>query len=67
MGVYRLTVFNSNGTGEITVSPFNVLGLYDEGDLIDVSVTPGDGFTFANWQVAVFRARNLTPHTFQAG
>lgn len=50
MATYRLTVFAVDGTGQITVTPSNVLGLYDSGDLIDVSITPDNGFTFVNWQ-----------------
>lgn len=48
---YRLTVFSSvTGSGVITITPYNVLGVYQEGDIINVSIVPDNGFTFLNWE-----------------
>ena len=49
--MYRLTVFSVGGSGAITVTPGNALGLYNEGDIITVAITPDNGFTFVDWQV----------------
>jgi hypothetical protein len=49
--MYRLTVFSVGGSGSITLSPTNSLGLYNAGDIIAVNITPDNGYTFVNWQV----------------
>lgn len=50
MAFYQLVVFPLDGSGTITLSPQSNFGFYEAGDLIDVTITPDDGFTFVEWK-----------------
>ena len=52
MGTFhRLTVFTDGGSGAITISPSNDLGVYESGTNITLSVVGDAGFTFLGWKI----------------
>jgi hypothetical protein len=52
MGTFhRLTVFTDGGSGAITISPSNDLGVYESGTNITLSIVADNGFTFSSWKI----------------
>jgi hypothetical protein len=51
---HRLIAYNLNGSGTITLNPANVIGIYEKGDIVNISVTMDPGFTFIGWFINGF-------------